>query len=91
MSKRPRSPSPSETSASHLPLRRTALPDGRFTASGRPTLDRLLAHQEIFLRILSFLSPTELAQVQGVSRYWAHMTLDPQVSVLLGSSAQPAR
>lgn len=52
-----------------------------------PTFAGLTEHQEIFLRILSFLSPNELAQVQGVNRYWAHMTLDPQVSLLLCASA----
>lgn len=36
-------------------------------------------YQELFLRILSFLSPTELASIQGVNRYWSRMSTDPQV------------
>jgi hypothetical protein len=44
------------------------------------TIADLFPYQEIFLRVLSFLSPTELVHVQGVSKYWAKMSLDPQVS-----------
>ncbi|TYJ54695.1 hypothetical protein B9479_004634 [Cryptococcus floricola] len=39
----------------------------------------LFPFQELFLRILSFLSPSELAAVQGVSKYWQMMSLDPQL------------
>ncbi|WVF68594.1 hypothetical protein IAT40_003363 [Kwoniella sp. CBS 6097] len=39
----------------------------------------LFPFQEIFLRILSFLSPSELAQIQRVSKYWARMSVDPQL------------
>ena len=40
----------------------------------------VFAYDEIFLRIMSFLSPTDLAVVQGVSKHWARISLDPQVS-----------
>jgi hypothetical protein len=40
----------------------------------------IFGYEEIFLRIMSFLSPTDLALVQGVNKYWARMSLDPQVS-----------
>jgi hypothetical protein len=40
----------------------------------------VFAYDEIFLRIMSFLSPTDLAIVQGVSKQWAKISLDPQVS-----------
>ncbi|WVQ75104.1 hypothetical protein IAR50_004713 [Cryptococcus sp. DSM 104548] len=39
----------------------------------------LFPFQELFLRILSFLSPGELVAVQGVSKYWQTMSLDPQL------------
>jgi len=42
----------------------------------------VFAYDEIFLRIMSFLSPTDLAVVQGVSKHWARISLDPQVSLL---------
>jgi hypothetical protein len=41
----------------------------------------VFAYDEIFLRIMSFLSPTDLAVVQGVSKHWARISLDPQVSL----------
>jgi len=41
----------------------------------------VFAYDEIFLRIMSFLSPTDLAVVQGVSKHWARLSLDPQVSL----------
>jgi hypothetical protein len=37
-------------------------------------------NQEVFLRVLAFLDARDLVSVQGVSRYWAMMSLDPQVS-----------
>jgi hypothetical protein len=43
----------------------------------------VFAYDEIFLRIMSFLSPTDLAVVQGVSKHWARISLDPQVSLLV--------
>lgn len=47
------------------------------------TMESLIAHQELFLRILSFLdTPNELVRVQGVNSYWSRMSLDPQVSYL---------
>lgn len=45
----------------------------------------VFAYDEIFLRIMSFLSPTDLAVVQGVSKHWARISLDPQVSLLLSN------
>jgi hypothetical protein len=42
----------------------------------------VFAYDEIFLRIMSFLSPTDLAVAQGVSKQWARISLDPQVSLL---------
>jgi hypothetical protein len=50
------------------------------TSTPPKTISDLFPLQEIFLRILSFLSPSDLAVVQGVDRYWARMSLDPQVS-----------
>lgn len=47
----------------------------------RMSIADLFPYQEIFLRVLSFLSPTELVHVQGVNKYWAKMSLDPQVSI----------
>lgn len=60
----------------------TALLEGRaFAAASSPShLSRLIGHQEIFLRVLGFLSASDLASAQGVNRYWQHMSLDPQVS-----------
>ena len=43
-------------------------------------LGGIFGYQELFLRILGFLSPTELATIQGVDRYWSRMALDQQVS-----------
>ncbi|WVQ79342.1 hypothetical protein IAT38_001439 [Cryptococcus sp. DSM 104549] len=43
------------------------------------TIRDLFPYEEIFLRILSFLRPSELAAVQGVNRHWARMSLDPQL------------
>lgn len=43
----------------------------------------IFGYQEIFLRIMSYLTPTELATVQGVNKQWAKMSLDPQVSTWL--------
>lgn len=40
----------------------------------------IFGYQELFLRILSFLSPTELALIQGVNHYWSRMSTDQQVS-----------
>lgn len=50
------------------------------SAATRHSIADLFPFQEIFLRILSFLSANELAKVQGVCRYWQVMSLDPQVS-----------
>jgi hypothetical protein len=49
----------------------------------RHTISDLFPYQELLMRILSFLTPTELALMQGVSKYWAKMSLDPQVSITL--------
>ena len=46
----------------------------------KSSLSDIFGYQELFLRILSFLSPTELATIQGVDRYWSRMALDQQVS-----------
>ena len=40
----------------------------------------LFPYQEIFLRILSFLSPADLTMVQRVNKYGSRMSMDPQVS-----------
>lgn len=53
-------------------------PQHAFTAPH--TISDLFPYQELFLRVLSFLPPTDLALAQGVSKYWALMSLDPQVS-----------
>ncbi|OCF37129.1 hypothetical protein I316_01036 [Kwoniella heveanensis BCC8398] len=45
----------------------------------RKDISDLFPFQEIFLRILSFLSPSELAQIQRVSKYWGRMSVDPQL------------
>ncbi|OWZ66709.1 hypothetical protein AYX15_02031 [Cryptococcus neoformans] len=49
------------------------------SAAARHSIADLFPFQEIFLRILSFLSANELAKVQGVCRYWQIMSLDPQL------------
>jgi hypothetical protein len=67
--KRRRSPSPP---------RKIAGEAGRL--GPRRTIDDVAQNQEVFLRVLSFLSAQDLVNVQGVSRYWARMSLDPQVS-----------
>ena len=41
----------------------------------------MFAYQELFLRILSYLSPTDLVSIQPVSRYWSRMAVDQQVSL----------
>ena len=57
------------------------LPNGqRGDTVRRHTISDLFPYQEIFLRVLSYLSPQELAGVQGVNRYFARMSLDQQVS-----------
>jgi len=69
----------------------TIMPGKRARASGSERLSStpqpdseaqrsVFAYDEIFLRIMSFLSPTDLAVVQGVSKHWARISLDPQVS-----------
>ena len=52
----------------------------RSDAAPPAPLSSVFGYQEIFLRIMSYLSPTDLAIVQGVNRQWAKMSLDPQVS-----------
>ncbi|WWC92961.1 uncharacterized protein L201_007924 [Kwoniella dendrophila CBS 6074] len=49
----------------------------------------LFPFQEIFLRILSFLPPNDLAKVQGVNRYWSKMSVDPQLWKRLYLSRYP--
>ena len=73
--KRRRSPSPSSRHGQSS----TSSHKGKGRESQRALRD-LFGYQEIFLRILSFLSPTDLASVQSVNRHWSRMTLDPQVS-----------
>ena len=68
---------PGSTSGSASSTTRTDAP-----GSSTAMLGDLFTYQEIFLRVLSFLSPGDLAKGQGVNRYWARMTLDPQVSFL---------
>ena len=83
-SKRHRSSSPS---SSDLDTVKQSPHDGTGTndpslmanATSKTHLDNIFAYQEIFLRILSFLTPTELALVQCTSKYWSQMTLDQQV------------
>jgi hypothetical protein len=53
------------------------------------TISDLFPYQEIFIRILSFLTPTDLAAIQNVNKYWAHMSLDPQVSYIPHFQAWP--
>jgi hypothetical protein len=61
--------------------RRRSSPEGSGQMSTNPgSIASIFVYEEIFLRILSFLSPTDLALVQGVNKYWARMSLDPQVS-----------
>lgn len=62
-------------------------PDVAMQQRKRHDIADLFPYQELFLRVLSFLSPTELAMVQGVSKYWAKMALDPQVSITSLSSS----
>nr|XP_018260409.1 uncharacterized protein I303_07328 [Kwoniella dejecticola CBS 10117]OBR82567.1 hypothetical protein I303_07328 [Kwoniella dejecticola CBS 10117] len=49
------------------------------TQNAKRSVADLFPFQEIFLRILSFLSPNELASIQSVDKYWAKMSLDPQL------------
>lgn len=74
--KRPRSLSP-DPSPRHV--RR---PPPAETGPSRPkrTMADIADNQEVFLRVLAFLDARDLVSVQGVSKYWARMSLDPQVS-----------
>ncbi|WVO23183.1 uncharacterized protein IAS62_004528 [Cryptococcus decagattii] len=54
-------------------------PPAKRSTATRHSIADLFPLQEIFLRILSFLSANELAKVQGVSKYWQIMSLDPQL------------
>ncbi|WRT69543.1 uncharacterized protein IL334_006530 [Kwoniella shivajii] len=45
----------------------------------KKTISDLFPLQEIFLRILSFLPPNDLAKIQGVNKYWGRMSVDPQL------------
>ncbi|GMK53470.1 hypothetical protein CspeluHIS016_0100560 [Cutaneotrichosporon spelunceum] len=67
MPKRPRSPD--------------AHPAKRSRRSGQSGagLAPLFELDELFLRVLGHLEPTDLARVQGVSRRWAAIALDPQL------------
>lgn len=58
----------------------SSCPPAKRSTATRHSIADLFPLQEIFLRILSFLSANELAKVQGVSKYWQIMSLDPQVS-----------
>ncbi|ORY34893.1 hypothetical protein BCR39DRAFT_515436 [Naematelia encephala] len=92
--KRPRSPSPTPSSSSHRPTP-TLEPQQHASSSGQSpkrdthTISDLFPYQEIFLRILSFLSPTDLTVLQGVNKYWAKMSLDPQLWKRLYLSRYP--
>ncbi|GFZ50070.1 hypothetical protein JCM24511_07823 [Saitozyma sp. JCM 24511] len=46
-------------------------------------------NQEVFLRVLAFLDARDLVSVQGVSKYWARMSLDPQLWKRLYLSRYP--
>ncbi|WVQ96134.1 hypothetical protein IAU59_003236 [Kwoniella sp. CBS 9459] len=64
--------------------------DRKKLAPGRKKgVSDLFPFQEIFLRILSFLTPSELAQAQRVSQYWARMSVDPQLWKRLYLSRYP--
>lgn len=67
-------------SSSDLGNAAPAIPPLPMARMRTPTSMSIFGYQEIFLRVMSFLSPTDLAMVQGVSRDWAKMSLDPQVS-----------
>ncbi|WWD20152.1 hypothetical protein CI109_104628 [Kwoniella shandongensis] len=87
MPKRPRSssPSPSSASSSHIPSHHVKVESTR----GGKVIADLFPFQEIFLRILSFLPPTDLAKVQRVDKYWARMSVDPQLWKRLYLSRYP--
>lgn len=93
MSKRPRSESPSPSRPS--PKQRKAVSRqsivststngglnlvGQEAGPSAHSIGDIFTYQELFIRILSFLSPTELARVQSVNKYWSRMSVDPQVS-----------
>ncbi|WVW86762.1 hypothetical protein I302_108816 [Kwoniella bestiolae CBS 10118] len=89
MPKRPRSASPDVDAGPSRPKRhngsqlpRDVLHDATSnssTSSSRRSISDLFPFQEIFLRILSFLPPNDLAKVQRVDRYWSKMSVDPQL------------
>lgn len=73
MPKRHRPPSPSPSRLGKRPH-----PD----QSSLPTqlgLRPLFDLDELFLRVLSFLSPSDLARAQAVSRRWSVIAVDPQL------------
>jgi hypothetical protein len=74
--KRPRSSSPAP------PRRYVRRPPPAEAGPSRAkrTMADIADNQEVFLRVLAFLDARDLVSVQGVSRYWAMMSLDPQVS-----------
>jgi hypothetical protein len=48
--------------------------------SPSPTgLARLFDLPELFLHILSFLEPADLARIQGVNTHWQRMAGDPEL------------
>ncbi|WVO13807.1 hypothetical protein L204_101430 [Cryptococcus depauperatus] len=62
----------------HLSSPSSSFPNKRKKRYGHTVAD-LFPFQEIFLRILSFLEPEDLARAQRVSKYWERMVLDPQL------------
>ncbi|KAK8849527.1 hypothetical protein IAR55_004861 [Kwoniella newhampshirensis] len=79
-----------QRSLSPIPKPQSTGQDGDTAArEGGKVIADLFPFQEIFLRILSFLPPTDLAMVQRVNRYWAKMSVDPQLWKRLYLSRYP--
>lgn len=49
----------------------------RSPSPGTRRLSDLFSLPELFLHVLSFLSPTDLARAQAVNKHWQRMVTDP--------------
>lgn len=62
----------------HVTMKRCRSASPADTGPHRPLSD-LFQLPELFLRVLSFLSPSDLARTQTVNKHWARAALDPQL------------
>ncbi|CAK9780531.1 hypothetical protein CC85DRAFT_308600 [Cutaneotrichosporon oleaginosum] len=79
MPKRPRSPDARPSRRNRLRLEADADTDAHLAPEVPSALRPLFDLDELFLRVLAYLGPADLARAQAVSRRWAAIAVDPQL------------